>query len=148
MTIVQLLTTMVSIIIVPLQGDINSIRCQWDIAAWYEIPSSQVFVCDRYPEVRRYFTTHELAHHMWFKLLTQKQRDSYKVEWEKSKALGITHFGREYGMTNVEEGFADDVMYIVNEPFKVNKYPPQAKKRLLKVRQLMSLVQRKWNQNK
>lgn len=88
---------------------------------------------------------HELGHHVDFTLITEKEKEDYKREWEKSIAMGTGQFIRSYGTTNVMEGFADDFMYITEGryyyPRAITDKQKQIKKRTDIVRKIIKRLE-------
>lgn len=55
---------------------------------------------------------HEEAHIIWYKWLSKSQRDEYTKLYIASMKHWVRAFNTEYAMTNSEEDFAENYMYI------------------------------------
>jgi hypothetical protein len=66
---------------------------------------------------------HEVAHYYWFEKLTEKERESYKKLYSKTK----TYF-RDYSSTSAEEDFAD-AFGTAYAKVSIGKMNPELKKR-------------------
>lgn len=134
--------------------------CYWSdqYAGWYEQETHKLYICDEQDTVEyieptiynmtikeKMILNHELGHHIDFNLIQEDLKDQYKIEWEKSISIGSGQFLREYGMKNVQEGFADDFMYVMEGryyyPRATTEDQKQIKKRTDIVRKIIKKLE-------
>lgn len=108
----ETLASLVTIILIPIGWSLPWLgECGKPYGGGYDVKTSTAYVCDnenkQVVEMEKY---HEIGHH-FYSLLSVKEKSEYSKLYERDKSK-IFNFYREYGRTNVEESFAEDVMGI------------------------------------
>lgn len=114
MSFLMYLSTQLTIIMLPIWWSVPWLWTCFSGPGWwwgYVQETTTVYVCRDGIHDTTFIENHEIAHHFWFKLLTQEERDQYEVlfkkHFEKKNA-----FYREYSKTNPWEDFADNFAII------------------------------------
>ena len=129
MVSLSLILAQIQIVMIPINGIIPGahIKCGGISDVWwlYNQETKVMYVCSNYTgRAKERILVHEIWHFVWFEKLSEKQRQEYKVEWDKNK-----EFYSEYSGVSVEEGFAEDFYFIhtkshsytINTRFRVVK---------------------------
>lgn len=83
------------------------IKCGEDIGGVYLEWLDHIYICDT-DQHTKFYRDHELGHHFWYKFMDQPQKDKYKILFDKALKEWTGSFYREYGMTDIEEDFAEN----------------------------------------
>lgn len=97
------------------------IKCGGNIGWLYFPTLNKIYVCE-VDDNTKFYRDHELGHHFWYKFMDQAQKDKYKILFDKALKEWTGSFHREYGMTNIEEDFAENFALMVskkNSPPKI-----------------------------
>lgn len=73
--------------------------------------NNTIYLCQWVQGNTEFYKYHEVGHHFWYKIMTQKQRDDYVKLYERD--LKKWKFYRDYGKASVKEDFADNFGIIV-----------------------------------
>ncbi len=119
-----------TIVLVPIWGILwnSGLRCG-TYGGVYSPSESTIYLCSDYQE---FYKHHEIGHHIWFKFLTQKQRDDYTKLYERDLKKG--KFYRDYGRTSAIEDFAENYAVIVSNKKHNNTRLPFIRKILKNIK--------------
>lgn len=99
----------------------TDLKCWDDTGGVYLEWLDRIYVC-KWDQFTKFYRDHELGHHFWYKFMDQVQKDKYKILFDKALKEWTGSFHREYGMTNIEEDFAENFALMVakkNSPPKI-----------------------------
>ena len=85
--------------------------CHQPYAGWYAKSIATIYVCDHAVQIVADQTRfHETGHHLYESILTQQEKDEWEKLFVRHKRMWLSHFNREYSLTNSNECLADDIM--------------------------------------
>lgn len=94
----------VTVIMIPTWGYIYSVWNCNPYGGAYDADNNTMYICTQFDTTtRQHVTAHESGHYVWYKIMTQDQRDTYTILWDKS-----TTFPTDYAHTSAREWFAED----------------------------------------
>ena len=88
----------------------------------YDIPTDTIYLCQEVEWDEEFYKYHEIWHHVWFKVLTQAQRDTYTKMYTRD--LKKWKFYRDYARNSVIEDFADNWSLMalnIRQPYGIQK---------------------------